>query len=139
MFDIGFWEIFLIGIIALFVVGPERLPDLARRAGLYYGRLRRFVTSVKADIDREMGAGNLQELKEVTDQLKQAKQELQSAGQKVIEATPNRKLDDALINGGSNEPEPANEAESVKQPEPVAEEQQDITRSHSEPSVTSAK
>ncbi len=98
MFDIGFWEVFLIGIIALFVVGPERLPDLARKAGMYYSKLSRFISGVKADIDREMGAGNLAELKEVQDQFRQAQQEFKSAGNSIMESVPNPKLDEALIN-----------------------------------------
>ena len=54
MFDIGFWELGLIALVALLVVGPERLPKLARTAGLWLGRGRRLLSSVKADIDREL-------------------------------------------------------------------------------------
>lgn len=59
MFDIGFWELTIIGIVALLVIGPERLPRVARTAGLWVGRARRFVSSVKADIDREIAADEL--------------------------------------------------------------------------------
>lgn len=59
MFDIGFWEIIFILVIALLVVGPERLPRVARTAGLWAGKLRGFVVSVKADIDRELAAEEL--------------------------------------------------------------------------------
>jgi sec-independent protein translocase protein TatB len=59
MFDIGFWELSVIAVVALLVVGPERLPKLARTAGLWLGRARRFVSSVKADIDREIAAEEL--------------------------------------------------------------------------------
>ena len=59
MFDIGFWELTIIGIVALLVIGPERLPRVARTAGLWVGRARRFVSSVKADIDRELAADEL--------------------------------------------------------------------------------
>ncbi len=59
MFDIGFWELAVIGVVALLVVGPEQLPRLARTAGLWVGRARRFVSSVKADIDRELAADEL--------------------------------------------------------------------------------
>jgi len=64
MFDIGFWELALIGLVALLVVGPERLPKLARTAGLWIGRGRRMLSSVKAEIDREIKA---EELKEILD------------------------------------------------------------------------
>lgn len=59
MFDIGFWELAVIMIVALLVIGPERLPGLARKAGYWLGRGRRFVSSVKADIDREIAADEL--------------------------------------------------------------------------------
>ena len=54
MFDIGFWELVMIAVIALLVVGPDKLPDVARTAGKWVGRARRFVTDVKTDIDREL-------------------------------------------------------------------------------------
>jgi sec-independent protein translocase protein TatB len=59
MFDVGFWELAVIGVVALLVIGPERLPRVARTAGLWLGRARRFVSSVKADIDRELAADEL--------------------------------------------------------------------------------
>jgi sec-independent protein translocase protein TatB len=59
MFDIGFSEIILIMVIALIVVGPERLPRLARSTGLWIGKIRGFVASVKADIDHELAADEL--------------------------------------------------------------------------------
>ena len=62
MFDVGFFELLLIGIVALLVVGPERLPKLARAAGKWLGRGRRFVSSVKDDIDREIKADELREI-----------------------------------------------------------------------------
>ena len=54
MFDIGFLEIVIITVVALVVVGPERLPDVARTAGRWVGGIRRFVGNVKADIDKEL-------------------------------------------------------------------------------------
>lgn len=62
MFDIGFWELALIGVVALVVIGPERLPGVARTAGLWFGRMRGFVSSVKADIDRQLKAEELQRI-----------------------------------------------------------------------------
>jgi len=59
MFDIGFWEIIFIAVIALLVVGPERLPRIARTTGLWIGKMRGFVSSVKADIDREIATEEL--------------------------------------------------------------------------------
>jgi sec-independent protein translocase protein TatB len=59
MFDIGFFEIVFIFIVTLLVVGPEKLPRVARTAGLWLGKLRGFVSSVKADIDREIATDEL--------------------------------------------------------------------------------
>jgi len=64
MFDVGFQEITLIGLIALIVIGPERLPRMARTLGLWMGKIRFYVNQVKSDIDREVRA---QELKEMLD------------------------------------------------------------------------
>jgi sec-independent protein translocase protein TatB len=62
MFDVGFWELALIGLVMLIVVGPERLPKLARTAGMWLGRARRMLSSVKAEIDREIKAEELKEI-----------------------------------------------------------------------------
>jgi sec-independent protein translocase protein TatB len=63
MFDIGFSELVLIGIVALVVIGPERLPKVARTAGHLFGRLQRYVANVKADIAREMELDELRKFK----------------------------------------------------------------------------
>lgn len=65
MFDVGFWELVLCALIALLVVGPERLPRLARVSGMWLGRARRLLASVKSEIDRELKA---EELKEILEQ-----------------------------------------------------------------------
>jgi sec-independent protein translocase protein TatB len=62
MFDIGALELVLIAVVALLVVGPERLPKLARTAGLWVGRARRALSAVKDEIDREMKAEELKEI-----------------------------------------------------------------------------
>ena len=54
MFDFGFWEIAIIGIITLIVVGPEKMPAIARKVGLYFGKLNRFFNKVKSDINEEL-------------------------------------------------------------------------------------
>ncbi len=63
VFDIGFSEMVVIGVVALVVIGPERLPKVARTAGLLFGRMQRYVNDVKADINREMDASELRDLK----------------------------------------------------------------------------
>lgn len=62
MFDIGFWEMALIGVVALLVIGPERLPRVARTAGLWIGKGRRFLASVKGEVDRELKAEELKRI-----------------------------------------------------------------------------
>lgn len=64
MFDIGFWELTVIAVVALIVIGPERLPAVARTVGLWVGRMRGFVLSVKADIDQELRAEELKKIME---------------------------------------------------------------------------
>ena len=78
MFDVGFQEITLIGLIALIVVGPERLPRMARTLGLWMGKIRYYVGQVKSDIDREVRA---QELKEMLDKPARELDELKSVAE----------------------------------------------------------
>jgi len=75
MFDIGFSEIVVIGVVALVVIGPERLPKTARTVGLRFGRLQRYVNDVKADISREM---ELDELRRLQHEMQGAARELES-------------------------------------------------------------
>ncbi len=70
MFDVGFSELMVIAVVALVVIGPERLPKVARTAGLLLGRLQRYVSDVKADINREMQLDELKKLQQqVADQV----------------------------------------------------------------------
>ena len=55
MFDIGFPELVLVAIVGLLVIGPERLPEALRTLGLWFGRMRRSFTAVKAEIEKEIG------------------------------------------------------------------------------------
>ncbi|HTQ76807.1 MAG TPA: Sec-independent protein translocase protein TatB [Burkholderiales bacterium] len=69
MFDIGFSELLVIGVVALIVIGPERLPRVARTVGHLIGRLQRYVSDVKADINREV---ELEELRKMRDTVHEA-------------------------------------------------------------------
>ncbi|MGQ7845495.1 Sec-independent protein translocase protein TatB [Granulosicoccus sp. 3-233] len=62
MFDVGFTEILLIGIVSLVVIGPERLPAVAKTAGQWIGKLQRFVRGVKTDLASELETGDLKKL-----------------------------------------------------------------------------
>ncbi len=79
MFDIGFSELLVIAVVALLVIGPERLPKVARTAGVMFGRLQRYVNDVKADIQREI---ELDELKKLRSQFEDAARSVeQSVGE----------------------------------------------------------
>jgi len=75
MFDIGFSEMMVIAVLALIVIGPERLPKVARTLGHLAGRLQRYVADVKADINREV---ELDELRKMRDSMQQAASGFQS-------------------------------------------------------------
>ena len=68
MFDIGFSELLVIGVVALIVIGPERLPRVARTIGHLLGRMQRYVADVKSDINREM---ELEELRKMRDSVQE--------------------------------------------------------------------
>ena len=76
MFDVGFSELMVIGLVALIVIGPERLPRVARTLGHLAGRLQRYVADVKADINREV---ELDELRKMRDSMQQAASSFQSS------------------------------------------------------------
>jgi sec-independent protein translocase protein TatB len=76
LFDIGFSELVVIGLVALIVIGPERLPRVARTMGHLAGRLQRYVADVKADINREV---EMEEFRKMRDSVQQAGASVESA------------------------------------------------------------
>lgn len=62
MFDIGLFELAMVGIVTLVVVGPEKLPVVAKKAGLLIGKTRHFISQVKSDIDQQVKAEELQKI-----------------------------------------------------------------------------
>lgn len=76
MFDIAFSEIVVIAVVALVVIGPERLPKVARTLGHMFGRLQRYVNEVKTDISREM---ELDELRKLQSEVQTAAREFESS------------------------------------------------------------
>ena len=84
MFDIGFSELLVIGIVALVVIGPEKLPRLARTLGHLAGRLQRYVNDVKSDINREM---ELEELKKMRDSIQSSASSFESSVQSELSKT----------------------------------------------------
>ena len=75
MFDVGFSEMLVIAVVALVVIGPEKLPGVAKTVGAWFGRLQRYVNDVKADINREI---ELEELRKFKTQFEEAAQSLDS-------------------------------------------------------------
>ena len=84
MFDIGFTELLVIGVVALIVIGPEKLPRMARTVGHLAGRLQRYVSDVKADINREI---ELDELRKMRDSMQQAASNFESSVQSELNKT----------------------------------------------------
>ena len=97
VFDFGLWEIAIIGIITLIVVGPEKMPALARKAGLYVGKFKKFITKIKTDINDELKADELKKQLSIKDDdlslsqtLKEAKSsidEIKQEGRKFAETS----------------------------------------------------
>ena len=119
MFDIAFSELMVIGVVALVVIGPERLPKVARTAGILFGRVQRYVAQVKSDINREM---ELSELSKVKSEFEGAAREFQrDIESKVHEAESDiraveSEIDRQLRNDGAAAPSAAETAN----PEPAA-------------------
>ena len=85
MFDVGFSEVVIIAIIALVILGPERLPKVARTLGFWVGKARRMVADVKTDIDLEMRESELADLRKLGDEISDVKNEFQSAAGEVTD------------------------------------------------------
>jgi sec-independent protein translocase protein TatB len=81
MFNFGVTEVMLIAVIGLIVIGPERLPKVARTLGLLFGRAQRYVTDIKADISREV---ELDELRSLQSSMKEAAQEIEESVSKQV-------------------------------------------------------
>ena len=80
MFDIGFSEMVVLAVVALVVLGPERLPKVAKQAGHWIGKMRRYVDDVKSDINRQMELSELRKLQtQVTDAAKEIEKSVQSS------------------------------------------------------------
>lgn len=80
MFDIGFSEIVVIAVVALIVIGPQRLPTVARTLGILFGKANRYVNGLKADISREL---SLDEIKAMEQKVKQEVQDVETSFQQV--------------------------------------------------------
>ena len=107
MFDIGFSELLVIGVVALIVIGPEKLPRVARTVGHLAGRLQRYVSDVKADINREI---ELDELRKMRDSMQQAASNFESSVQTELNKTEtelNKSVEALVEEKKPEEPKPA--------------------------------
>ena len=105
MFDIGFSELMVIALVALIVIGPERLPRVARTLGHLAGRLQRYVADVKADINREV---ELDELRKMRDSMQQAASNFENSVQTELNKTETElnKSVEAVVGEGPAEKKP---------------------------------
>lgn len=84
MFDIGFSELVVVSLVALIVLGPKRLPEVARTAGRWVGQLRRFISDVKLDLDREIHSEELSELRKLKQELDSTRRLMQNTSGELI-------------------------------------------------------
>ena len=84
MFDSGFIELLLIGVIALIVVGPERLPGLASKAGKMVGKMKAFVANTREDVEKEIRAEEMQSmLSKQKEEIGELRDMMQSSGKEI--------------------------------------------------------
>lgn len=89
MFDVSFGELLVVGAVALVVLGPERLPKVARTAGVLLGRAQRFVASVKSDLNQQIAQTELASLEaELRAEAEQLRQQVQSPLHTALEQLP---------------------------------------------------
>ena len=124
MFDMGFTEMMLIGIVALVVIGPERLPGVARTAGKYFSKLRSFVTNVRADVESELRADELREMFEAQQQeIKSLKEVVGDAGKDIGLSDIADEMTEVANSLGDTKPistaQPEAEAKSVTRDKPA--------------------
>lgn len=89
MFDVGFWELCMAGLISLLVIGPERLPKVARLAGFWIGKSQRIIASVKQEISQELKEEEMRQLlkqQNLGSELKQLQNEINSTSTRLSSA-----------------------------------------------------
>ena len=85
MFDIGFTELLIVALVGLIVLGPKRLPEVARTAGRWLGRLRRFMSDVKQDFDRELQDADLAELRNLKQELDETRRSFEETSGQLMQ------------------------------------------------------
>ncbi len=87
MFDIGFWELGMIGVVALLVIGPERLPKVAKLAGFWFGKTRSYIATIKQELESEMELEELKKSMAEENPLEDVKELTESLSEGMKEAT----------------------------------------------------
>lgn len=125
MFDIGFSELIVVALVALIVIGPERLPRVARTIGALLGRAQRYVNDVKADIQREV---DLDGLKDVRDTFQDAAKSMEQSVQQVEKdlQAEGESLNRSVAASAQGGDAPAAAAPSADAPAPAASPQMDL-------------
>jgi sec-independent protein translocase protein TatB len=120
MFDIAFSELVVIGLVALIVIGPERLPKVARTAGILLGRLQRYVGDVKADINREIQLEELKKMQsDVTAKVRDMEQSVNEQ-LKTVETELNESIATGIEEKAAASPSPETPAATDTPPEALA-------------------
>lgn len=110
MFDIGFSELVVVALVGLIVLGPKRLPEVARTAGRWVARFRRLVADVKQDFDRELQHADLAELKKLREEINETRRVMEESSSQLAQQAS---LDPAA------EPSPAAEPRIARTPAPT--------------------
>jgi len=118
MFDVGISEIMVIAVVALVVLGPEKLPKTARTLGHLFGRLQRYVGEVKADINRELAMEDLKKLQAEVSSAATDFQTSMTATATEVEANI-REVEASLNSAATGETSPVAERGGTPEPVPV--------------------
>ena len=123
MFDLSFWEIAIIAIVAVIIVGPERLPSLAYKAGQWVTKVRRFVSNAKAEMESEFNTADLRKLLSAQEEemqklrrlVEDTRQEVEQEGRRLSEALEHT----AEPAEGPAKPAPASPSTAAKEAPPA--------------------
>ncbi|MHB1619528.1 MAG: Sec-independent protein translocase protein TatB [Sulfuricella sp.] len=149
MFDFSFSELLVIGAVALVVIGPERMPKVARTVGLLFGRAQRYVAEIKADINNQLKLDELRKIEAdlrakasnaehvIIEETRHVEQEFRSVAEQVTPATTPLVLEADAAAEKPGEPQPLPSAEIPAVASPQLELGLDSARSH--PAETSSK
>lgn len=124
MFDIGFFELLVIAIVGLVIIGPERLPETARAVGLWLGRVKRSLRTTRSEIEKQLGADDIRRQlhnEEVMRSLEATRRQIQDAVQEgVIEDRPKPQKRQ------SDQPTPSGEATEPQNPDSKSPEEEEL-------------